>query len=508
MQITLIHPPTLLNLGTVGTAKPTLPIGLAYIAAAARAAGHTVRVVDAIAMAPYETWRDGELSRVGADVAAIVAAVPDDTEVIGIGCMFSFIWPGVRELVHALRARFPAATIIAGGEHLTALPVRSLAEAPIDYAVLGEGEETFVELLDVLGRGGDPAGVAGIAFRRDGTVHQTPRRARIRAIDDIAWPAWDLFQPDVYNAHRFSLGIRLGYSMPILATRGCPYRCTYCTSPQMWTTRWVARDPVRLVDEIEAYHQRYGATSFLFHDLTAVIRRDWMTAFCEELLRRGLAVSWQLPAGTRCEAFDQPLAALMVRAGCRYLCFAPESGSDELRTRVQKRLDRDVLLNAVRAAVAAGMHVTCFLMIGVPDETTASLRDTERLARTLAREGIEDISCHYFYPAPGSQLYHELAAQGRLTGDDTELMAPLLISNLLLPPERCYTTHVSHRELSRWRLRIFASFYGTRYFTRPRALLQLAANIARDRETNKLEAFAREMRIRLRLRFGAARSAA
>lgn len=508
MKITLIHPPTLLNLGTVGTMKPTLPIGLAYIAAAARAAGHEVRVVDAIALAPHETWRSGDLSRLGAGPAEVVAAVPDDTEVIGIGCMFSFVWPHVRELVHALRARFPAATIVAGGEHLTALPERSLAEAPIDYVVQGEGEETFVALLDVLARGGDPATVAGIAFRQDGAVRQNPRRARIRAVDDIAWPAWDLFQPDVYNAHRFSLGIRLGYSMPILATRGCPYRCTYCTSPQMWTTRWVARDPVRLVDEIETYHRRYGATSFLFHDLTAVIRRDWMTAFCEELLRRGLAIHWQLPAGTRCEAFDQPLAALMVRAGCRYLCFAPESGSEELRTRVQKRLDRETLLTAVRAAVGAGMHVTCFLMIGVPDETPASLRDTERLARVLAREGIEDISCHYFYPAPGSQLYHELAAQGRLSGDDAELMAPLLISNLMLPRERCYTTHVSHRALSGWRLRIFASFYGTRFLTRPGALVQLAGNILRDRETNKLEAFAREMRLRLRLRREAARDAA
>src|ERR1700685_2317541 len=99
MRACFVHPPTLLSLHSMTTMKPSLPIGLAYVVAAARGAGHDVSVVDAIALAPYETWRDGHLFRIGAGPDEIVARLPEDVEVIAIGCTFSFVWPIVRELV-------------------------------------------------------------------------------------------------------------------------------------------------------------------------------------------------------------------------------------------------------------------------------------------------------------------------------------------------------------------------------------------------------------------------
>ncbi len=503
MKVTLVNPPTILNLRNLGTMKPSLPLGLAYIASAAREAGHDVTVVDAIANAPYETWRDGILFRIGAGVDEIVDAIPEDTEVVGVACLFSFLWPLMRELLAAIKRARPDATLVCGGEHFTALPERSLTEAPIDVVVVGEGEETFVELLAALERGDRRLDrIAGIAFRRGDTVHKTPRRTRRRDVDAITPPAWDLFDPDTYNANDFSLGMRLGYSIPILATRGCPYQCTFCTSPNMWTQRWYARDPVAVADEIETWHRQYGAANFPFHDLTAVIKRQWIVDFCRELLRRDLRIRWQLPVGTRCEAFDDEVAQLMVASGCEYLAFAPETGSERVRDLMKKKMKRESLMEAVEVAVRAGMHVTCYFMIGLPFDTPQDYADTVLLVRELARQGVEDISCHYYYPAPGTQIYRDLLAAGKLKETDQELMSALLNTDWVQRFEHAYCESVSPRELARWRYWIFTNFYGTRLLTRPRAAVSLVANVVQGRETNKLEAFARELRQRLRLRRG------
>jgi radical SAM superfamily enzyme YgiQ (UPF0313 family) len=140
----------------------------------------------------------------------------------------------------------PDAVLVAGGEHVTALPAETLAAMPeVDAAVLGEGEETLAELLGCLAGGGDPASVAGVVARGGSGPRFGPPRKRIRAIDDIPAPAWDLLPLESYLGNEKGFGVNRGRSMPVLATRGCPYRCTFCSSPAMWTTSWVARDPAR-----------------------------------------------------------------------------------------------------------------------------------------------------------------------------------------------------------------------------------------------------------------------
>jgi radical SAM superfamily enzyme YgiQ (UPF0313 family) len=238
----------------------------------------------------------------------------------------------VRELLHKLRAAFPKVAIVCGGEHFTAVPELSMEQAPIDFLVLGEGEETAVALFRALELGLDHAVIPGIVYRAaDGTVQKNPRRDRIKNVDQIPWPAWEYFDIEAYSSNRLVSGIYYGKTVPILATRGCPYQCTYCSSPNMWTTRWFAREPKDVIDEIETYHKRYGATNFPFQDLTAILKRDWVVDFCNEVERRGLKITWQLPAGTRSEIIDEEVASLLVRSGCRSLNFAPESGSERTR---------------------------------------------------------------------------------------------------------------------------------------------------------------------------------
>jgi anaerobic magnesium-protoporphyrin IX monomethyl ester cyclase len=298
--------------------RPAPPVGLAYIAAALREAGHRVSLLDAVGEAPTRATADRGLLRMGLTVEQMLERLDPHAEALAITNMWSHSWPLLREMIRAFRARRPDLLIVCGGEHFSALPEYSMQQAPIDYVVMGEGEEIAVQLFAGLASGADfdPAGIDGLCWRRGDEIVRNPRADRIAAVDSISWPAWDLFDLDAYNENNYFSGNKYGKTVPILATRGCPYQCTYCTSPQMWTTRWYARDAVDVADEIEFYVERYGANNFPFHDLTAIIKRDWILTFASEIIRRGLdirccraarAARWWTPRWLRC--WHAPAAA-------------------------------------------------------------------------------------------------------------------------------------------------------------------------------------------------------
>jgi radical SAM superfamily enzyme YgiQ (UPF0313 family) len=397
----------------------------------------------------------------------------------------------VRQIIAAIRRRVPDALILGGGEHFSGLPELSLRQAPLDLVVIGEGEETAVEVAAAFARGGraEVRQVAGIAYLDRGTLVRTPRRARIKALDELPLPAWHLFDLQAYNWHRLTNGVRTGFTVPILATRGCPYQCTYCSSPGMWGTQWVARDPKLVVDEIEHHHRTYGATNFPLHDLTAILKRDWIVAFAQEILRRGLDIVWQFPSGTRCEVIDDEVASLMARSGGRHVAFAPESGSARTRELVHKRMSEDALVAAATASVRAGLNVTFFLVLGFPHDTAADLDESSRLARRLAKVGVDDVALAHFYPIPATELFNQLLARGRVDLSDEFLMTPIFTNDARWQEAHNYCDALSARDLTRHRYRILSAFYGTSLLHHPGKFVRLIWDVLRGRETRKMAVF-------------------
>jgi hypothetical protein len=334
--ICLIRPPAVESF-RFATTSIALPLGLAYIGAALKAARYDVRVVDAVGEAPNTRTRYCQGFLIGLRLEQIVDRIPGNADIIGISVIFTHEWPAVVRLIALISRRRPGATIVIGGEHCTSLPEFSLLSSSADVAVLGEGEETVVELVRALRGERSLDSVHGIAFRSGDRIHVNRRRERQRRIDEIHTPDWEPFSPETYHRHRFVGGMySSSMTMPILATRGCPYQCTYCSAPNMWTPRWIPRDPVKVVDEIESYVRRYGAGNFPFQDLTAIIQKEWITAFCDELIRRKLNIRWQLPTGTRSEAIDPEVARLLKASGMTSMAYAPESGSDSTRRFIKK----------------------------------------------------------------------------------------------------------------------------------------------------------------------------
>src|SRR3990167_4747051 len=478
-MITLINPPGLKTFSGLQMHTPNPPLGLAYVAAAVREAGFPYRVIDGTgealdAVSPYPDRRDFMVQ--GLTFGEIVERIPSDSDVIGISCMFSTLWPLTRTLAERVRARFPRALLGLGGEHGTAVPEHVLHASPFDVVVLGEGEETLAA-----GRPG--AGVPGVGVREGERVVQTGLSPRAKDVDAIPLPDWDAFPIEEYVARHQMNGINLGRSMPILGTRGCPFQGTFCSNPAMWTQRWIPRDPKLLADEMALYRAKYGATNFDFQDLTAIVKRQWIVDFCRELIARGLEVTWQMPSGTRSEVFDAEVADLLYRSGCRALAFAPESGSPAILKRVKKQVDLGHMLAAMRAAVRRGLKLSCFIVIGFPDDTPATLRQTLRLIRRMAVLGVHDVAVSKFVPYPGSELFQRLQREGKLQLDDAFFVSPMDFYTKKAPS---YADRVSTGRLYWTMLWMFVNFYVISFACRPlRTLRALARAVFRGTEETR-----------------------
>ena len=507
MKVQLIHPPLYLNVHAMTALRPSLPLGLAYVAAALRKAGHDVLVLDAVAAAPEQVTRGSkkQLFALGLTPDQIVARLDPTADVYGVTNMWTFSWPLVRELIRQIKGAHPNTPIVCGGEHFTGLAELSMEQAPVDYIVLGEGEEGAVEVVNAIRIGAehvDWSAIDGILYRdaHGSPVRSSRPRARNQDIDGIAWPAWDLFDIDVYNEHEFINGLNQGKTVPILATRGCPYQCTYCASPNMWTTRWYPRDPVDVVDEIEQYQRALGATNFPFQDLTAILKRDWVVDFCKEVEQRDLRITWQLPAGTRSEIIDEEVASLLVRSGCRSLNFAPESGSERTRKHMKKMLTDEKLFRAVRASVKAGLNVGAFFVLAYPTDEKEDMQATVKLAARLGRAGIDDVSAGFFFPLPSTEITRQLEQEGKVTYDDAFLKLPIYVHNKFLSEDRKYNDHFTARQLTRWKYKTVAAFYLNSFLFHPGRVFRILWNFVRGKETSKMESFLQETMRKFRLR--------
>ncbi len=490
-MICLIRPPAVDSI-RFATTSITLPLGLAYIAAALEGAGHAVTVIDAVGQAPQLRSRYLKGYLIGLRYAEIVRRIPREASAVGLSVTFTHEWPSAVALIEAIKQARPELPVILGGEHVTSMPEFCLMTSAADLLVLGEGEQQIVELVGALASGGEIDGITGIAFRVGGEIVVTPRRPRNEAVDDLPLPAWHHFEIETYHRHGL-IGCEDTplLTIPILATRGCPYQCTYCSAPNMWSPRWIPRDPVKVADEIEGWVRRYGARNFPFQDLTAIVRKDWIVTFCNELIRRDLGITWRLPSGTRAEAIDDEVAHLLRRSGMVSMAYAPESGSDETRRLIKKKMHGERLLESVRSAAAADLYVMAFTVIGFPHDTERTLAESLPFLEQLAVNGVSDMSVSFYMALPGTQLFHSLWDAGRLRLDRAYFGH--ILESLSFVPRRSWVEGLSRADLARWKLRSYRAFYGARRAAAGetgglgREILRQVRQIARGEDRSRMQ---------------------
>ncbi len=264
----------------------------------------------------------------------------------------------------------------------------------------------------------------------------------------------------------------------------------------MWTSRWYARDPDAVLDEMAAWQERYGVTNFDFYDLTAILSRRWILGFTRRIGERNLRFTWQLPSGTRCEVLDDEVCQSLFGAGCRNLSFAPESGSPTVLRQVRKDMDLGRLEASVSSAVRAGLNVKLNIIMGLPQETPADLARTVRFLARMAGLGVHDVGVTLFSPYPGSAIFQELRAAGRL-GELTDDFFLDLGAYKDLSRSRSLAVGVGPRLLNLYRLLAFLVFYGTQFACRPWRLVRLVGNFLSGREESRLDKSLRDLARRL-----------
>ncbi len=305
------------------------------------------------------------------------------------------------------------ATIAVCGPHASALPEEVLRENPsVDYVVIGEMEQTVLDLARAIEAGQGARDVVGIALRDTaGNIRRTPPRALLQDLDQLPYP------------HRATLPMQsycvAGHARPTLfmyASRGCPYLCNYCLWPQTLygkgKYRW--RSPRAVLQEIQAAVERYGPfASVYFDDDIFNVGKKRMLEFAEVMQNRPGRIPWGCNA--RPELFDREMLRKLAEAGLFNLRLGIESGDPEVQRRMQKQLDFEATRTCIKDAHDAGIKVHAFYTVGLSGESWESVKRTAKFARSLAPDSV---SFTITTPYPGTAYYDEVVRDGFLLTRD------------------------------------------------------------------------------------------
>ena len=376
----------------------SVPLGLLYLAAVLRAEGHQVGLLDAAA--------EGLDTRVALE--RILAWNP---HVVG----FTSTTVGFSDalaLVRALKGARPRVPTLLGGVHATLSTEDALRDPALDLGVLGEGEQTVVELARFFQGRGDLADIRGLAWRQgDGTLHRTAPRPKLMDLDSLPFPAQDLPPPGQYQPLPVDENGLPKYTL--LTSRGCPHQCVFC---QGAGSAYRSHGTGRIVDELQQLVQVYGARDVAFIDSLFCFSAARVSAICEEILRRDLRVSWT--CSTRVDVLEPDLLRLMARAGCWRIRMGIESGSDRVLRFITKRVTTDRVRQVVGWAAQAGIRTKGFFILGHLVDDAASIEETIRFGCSLPLHDIT-VQLNTILPATRQwELFHQQPDRyGRLVSE-------------------------------------------------------------------------------------------
>jgi radical SAM superfamily enzyme YgiQ (UPF0313 family) len=442
-KVLLVNPPfTRLRGSGQG---PYFPLGLGYLAGVLAAEGFEPLIYSAENCRPGEELPKISMREVfdlrSQGHKRFVAALADDghyvwrefrellarerPDMVGISALSIQYGPAAR-MARLVKAWRPEVPVVIGGHHFTYMPADTLNREPaFDVGVLGEGEETLLELCRAYAQGPTPdfSRIPGLAYRTADGVAFTERRKLIENLDALPFPRRDLVAfPESFLPVHFST---------IIYGRGCPWHCRFCSSQAFWGNRTRYRSGDNCLAEITQLMERYHYNDFMFWDDAFSVRRDNVTDLCHRVLERGLKFTFH--TATRVDLVDDQLIDLMQRAGCVELYLGVESGSPAMLKAIRKDLNLDHLRRAVGLMDRHGVPVSLFFMAGFPRETEDDLGQTFDLIREMRSARV---SFNIFDPMPGSPLYDECLELGLVSPDADWANFPLW-------PDASFTTQMS-----------------------------------------------------------------
>ena len=316
----------------------------------------------------------------------------------------------IGELVKSIRKDIK---LVYGGVHFTFIPEDGLKYG--DVCVLGEGEETFLEIC----RGSDPRKIRGIAFKENGETILTGERPFIHDPDVIPFPAYDLLELNKYN-DRLITGEK---AISMMTGRGCPYSCKFCASPQFWKRKVRFHSMDYIMQHIDFLIRKYYLKNLRIMDDTFTLSKKWVLEFCDEIEEKGFNLN--MTCLTNVKNADSEMFKRMRKVGFSIIAFGVESGNEEILRMINKGITKDDVRSAVAQAKKVGLNTELLFMIGNIGENKNTIVDSINFAKQLNPPGsnFSNINVIYNYfqfatPFPGSVFYNIAKQYGRVITED------------------------------------------------------------------------------------------
>lgn len=483
MTVTLINPPQHFSKWQVGTGVVP-PLGPMYLSSFLQSKGHHVKIIDSVVERPDNYYNiEDEISCRGMNISDIIDYIQDDVKLIGITNLFSLAFPIVRKLSREIKKAFPAVPIAIGGAHPSAKPIETIQDTCVDYVIISEGEETLNKLVENFEDEEYIQRLDGICFKKkNGELVLNPKTKFIEDLDLLPFPSRDITSLEKYYRLHETHGPSKDRWTPILSSRGCPFRCAFCT-PNLWNRRYRFRSPENVVDEIEECIKRFGIREFHFEDENLTLKKKRTIDICNEIQKRNLDIRWQTSNGIRASVTDSEMLSKMKASGCYHIAIAPESGSKRvLNEIIHKDQDLKKVKDVVRFSSAIGLKTAAYFIIGFPGETTEEVNMSIRFACELARSGLDEAAFSKFIPLPGSELYKKLVGKG-LFKDDWKSLAS--ITNLT--ESVSWSEHIPSKKLQQLGTKAYLKFYLVKSFYHPALILKTILNILSFNQELKTE---------------------
>ena len=418
------------NLASLGATLPHL--GLLSLGAVLRGKGHRISIVDASAQGIGYQQTIEETKKFKPDIIALTAVTPSFIKTVKLASIMKGIYPDI--------------PIVIGGPHFTAVPEQTLSDFPVfDYGVVGEGEVTFLELVEALSSGKTLSNVQGIVYRENSKIVFTAPRPQIHDLDVLPFPAWDCLPgfPSLYHPALFKY--KKLPATHIISARGCPNKCIFCDT-SVFSRRIRFHSPEYILEMIGYLVNNFGIKEIIFEDDQFLIKKKRVIEICEGILKANWSISWCCSARVNA-VNDLAMLKLMKQSGCWQISYGIESGNQKILDFAKKGITISQIEKAIRLTHKAGILSKGYFILGLPYENEETMKNTISFAKSLP---LNDMSVFNLTPFPGSKMY-SIAEQFGTIEKDFEKMN--LLEVVYVP------TGLSKESLLYYQRRFMKEFY-------------------------------------------------
>ncbi len=369
------------------------PIGMGYVSSYLKAHGHQTKIIDGV--------------NLGLSNEAILRQCEQlNAGLVGIYILSAYFLNAV-DLIKKLQGK--GFKVVLGGAHPTFMPTFTIEKSGADFIIAEEAEKTMLDLVNALERGEPLDKIPGL-YTKENPDNYTQRKPTTN-LDEFPFPDWEKIDPRKYKKAPHGGFIRNFPYAPISATRGCPYRCTFCASPRFSRRSIRFRSPENVVAEIKYLADNFGIKEIHFEDDNLTLWRDFAMKLCNLIIDEGIKISWACPNGVRADKVDYELLKLMKKSGCYYLAFGIESGNQEILDNVKKDLRLEDVEKAARLAYKVGIMTQGFFIFGLPGETEETIEKTIKFAKSIPLTRAQFLILDVM---PGTELWDTLHFEDRV----------------------------------------------------------------------------------------------